>query len=151
MSQQPDVQKFTLKPKEYQDILKNVDFVAASLKSLNYRCKFPEKISEVSLKLDKDAKLLDQKEKLVTVIYSFGLIGREKRNELLKIKGEFQLLLTSEKIMSDEFFQIFKVVSLDLIVWPYLRELFSNITIRSNLPPLILPLIKNVPPEPVKP
>jgi len=52
------------------------------------------------------------------------------------------LLLKSKEKFTDEFFDVYKEVSLKLNTWPYFREFVNNITSRMNIPPLTIPFFK---------
>ena len=72
-----------------------------------------------------------------------GTLGEEENKEVLfKMSGEFRITYTktNDVIVSKEFFEIFKEMSLIVFVWPYYREFIQSMLVRSGFPPLTLPM-----------
>lgn len=42
--------------------------------------------------------------------------------------------------ITTDFFEVFKTVSLSMLIWPYVRELTQNTLIRAGLPPFTIPM-----------
>ena len=62
-------------------------------------------------------------------------------NKLFAVSGEFTISYYkhSDMIITKEFFDVFKELSLPTIVWPYFREYIQNMVSRTGLPPFVLP------------
>jgi hypothetical protein len=73
--------------------------------------------------------------------YTLKLVGPRQ-----KVFGRstvvFRLYFTSPEPMTDELFELFGNRSLKVQTWPYLREVFQNLSWRSNWPPTSLPILK---------
>ncbi len=80
--------------------------------------------------------------------YTLRLVGPRR-----KIFGRttivFRVYYTTPDAMTDEIFEVFGNRSLKVQTWPYLREIFQNLSWRSNWPPASLPILKvGVPEQP---
>ncbi|MCD4747823.1 MAG: hypothetical protein K8R59_00495 [Thermoanaerobaculales bacterium] len=73
--------------------------------------------------------------------YTVKLIGA-RRKVLGRTTVVFRAYFNSPEPMTDGIFEIFGNGPLKLQTWPYLRELFQNLTWRSNWPPGALPIMK---------
>jgi preprotein translocase subunit SecB len=112
---------------------------------LNYNCEVIKDIGPISLNFDTNSSIKEQTETNTIVSFNFVLTGSAEGTEVLKIKGEYFLAFTAKQNFNEEFFEIFRDHSLSIMIWPYLRELFYNLTSRSYIAPFVLPLIKTVP------
>lgn len=81
----------------------------------------------------------------VRFVASFTLDGKTWENgvvnKLFAVSGEFTISYYkhSDMIITKEFFDVFKELSLPTIVWPYFREYIQNMVSRTGLPPFVLP------------
>lgn len=147
MDKHPKKKTYSISPKEYQKILKGVEFISISLVDLNYKCSIQDLSSPLKVGYKTDSILKGQKGAEVSILFSFGLKGKTKNRIVLSIEGEYNVIFSSREKFTKEFHEVFKDFSLKLLMVPYLRDLFYNISLRSNLPPLILPLLKFFPPD----
>jgi hypothetical protein len=145
MATQPEVKQYKLSPSEYQDVLNTVDLSSVWLAKLDYNCELTKDVGPISLNFNTDSHINNQGETDTIIACNFDLTGSAEGMEVLRIKGEYLLAFTAKQNFSEEFFEIFKDHSLNIMIWPYLRELFYNLTSRSNIAPFVLPLIKTTP------
>ena len=148
MSNQRKEKKYKITPKEYQKILTGVEIESISLINLKYDCKINELNSPVKLRLETDSKFIKQDKENVNITFSFNLKGKAKNKIVLTIAGDYNLGFSSEDKFTDEFHEVFVEYSLKLLMVPYLRDLFYNISLRSELNAIILPLMKLFPRRP---
>ena len=138
---------YAISPKEYQKILKGVEIISISLVGLNYKFSAVDLGSPLKLGYKTNSVLKGQEGAKVNVSFSFNLKGKIKNKTVLMIEGEYNVVFSSKEKFTNEFHEVFKDFSLKLLMVPYLRDLFYNISLRSDLPPLILPLLKFFPPD----
>ena len=140
--------EFTISPQEYEKILKGVEIQSISLIDLLYKCERDEIANnQVKLGLKSDATIVKQENGIAFVEFNFALTGTVNRKNVLKIAGKHLAEFSTLDEMTDEFLEVFKDYSLRLLMTPYLRDLFYNMSMRSNMPGIILPLIKFFPTE----
>lgn len=125
--------------------MKGLDLISISLKeakcNLNSEIKLPD---QLIMEINSDEKLKMVKEEQVQIIQKYSLDARKRNSKLLflKIDLTFMITLRSKEKFTDEFFDVYKEVSLKLNTWPYFREFVNNITLRMNIPFLIISLFK---------
>jgi preprotein translocase subunit SecB len=137
--------KTKISAEEYQKILSGLDLVSISLKEskcyLNTELKLTNEMN-ISIHSDEtfDVKTYDD----IHIIQKYSLIGKLKnsKSKLLQIDLTLLIVLKSKEKFTQEFFNVYKEISLKLNTWPYFREFVNNITARMNIPPLTLPLFK---------
>lgn len=78
----------------------------------------------------------------VTVKQFYDITCQSGRKKCFRLQATYELGFESAEGFSEEFFEIFRRVSLPLYSWPYLRELAQNMAARMGLPPLVLPLVR---------
>lgn len=140
--------KFKMTPEEYQKILKGVEIQTISLTELTYSCSKEEILKNpVILRLKSNAILKKQENEIAKVIFKFALAGSIAKKLALKINGEYLVEFSTKDDFTEDFLEVFKEYSLRLLMTPYMRDLFYTISMRSNLPGIILPLIKFFPTE----
>ncbi|HED37058.1 MAG TPA: hypothetical protein ENI76_02255 [Ignavibacteria bacterium] len=64
------------------------------------------------------------------------------KSRYIQIEVTFVVTLKSKFEFTEDFFEIYKEISLHLNTWPYLREFVNQATARMNVPSLTLPLYK---------
>jgi len=131
-----------ISPEEYRKILDGIELQNIILKSSksnvnhdliseNLVVSFTDK---ASFELIEDGFVVENK-------YVISAKNKEKKT-VLKIEGIYIVIFKSKTEITDEFFSIYKDISLPLTVWPFFREFVYSITSRMNIPPLTLPLLK---------
>ncbi len=138
--------EYNISPEDYQEILKDLEIRSLSLVDLSYSCLKDEvEKNPVKLDLKTDASLKKQAEGIATIIYNFTLTGMIKQKSALKISGKYFVEFNTVSEVTKEFLEVFKEYSLRLLMTPYLRDLFYNLSMRSDLPGIVLPLMKFFP------
>jgi preprotein translocase subunit SecB len=146
MAMQPEVKQYKLSPNEYQEILNGVNLSAVWLGDLNYSCGLAKENCPISLNFNTNSHIKEQTDGDTIVSFKFELKGLSDGVDVLSISGEYLLAFSAKQNITEDFFEIFRDHSLSIMIWPYLRELFYNLTSRSNIAPFVLPLIKTIPP-----
>ena len=98
----------------------------------------------IDLDFNDKYKFIDE-EKFVRFIASFTLDGKIAENDnvikLFTVSGDYSVVYYKQSVVvvTKEFFDVFKELSLSTIVWPYFREYIQNMVSRTGLPPFVLP------------
>ena len=131
-----------ISPQKYKSILDGIEINSIYLKSLKSTID-PGLITEgmsISIK-DNASYVTTENGFIIENKYTLTSKNRDKKI-VLKIESNYVLHFTSRLEVTDDFFDIYKNISLPLNVWPFFRELVNSITARMNIPPLTLPLLK---------
>ncbi len=131
-----------ISPEEYRRILNGIDLKTILLSEIKASIKH-ELLSEgmkIGIKENSQYTYKDD-EFIVTNKYVLTAKNYDKKI-VLKIEGTFIVVFESKFEINNDFFEIYKEISLPLNVWPFFRELVNSITSRMNIPPLTLPLLK---------
>jgi len=134
-----------ISPEEYKKILKGLDLISISLKEsktfINTDINPP---IELSIQIKDEASYKIKDDGLVFIFQKYKIDARkpESKTRFIQIEIVFLVKVHSEDKFTDEFFDIYKNVSLHLNTWPYLREFVNQTTSRMNIPPLTLPFYK---------
>jgi len=147
MPKAPKKAGYKISPDDYHHILESVEIKSLSLISLNYSCDIKELTDPISLGLEMNSVLEGQNGNDVSILFSFRLTGKINKKNVLNIDGGYELHFYSEENFSEEFHEVFRDMSLKLLMIPYLRDLFYNVSLRSDLPAIVLPLMKLFPAE----
>lgn len=137
--------KEQISPEEYSKILKGIDLRTISLNKskayYNYELKIPENLS---IKIDDSAEYKTRKNNIVDIFQTYKVDARppKSKSRYVHIEITFVVTLLSEFDFNDDFFEVYKEISLKLNTWPYLREFVNQATSRMNIPPLTIPLFK---------
>ncbi|MCX8057524.1 MAG: hypothetical protein N3F03_07950 [Ignavibacteria bacterium] len=137
--------KQKISPEKYQKILEGLELVSISLKDakcyLNTDVKFPGELG-VTISSDEKFKVISNDEIQIVQKYSLDARKRNSKSRFLNVEATFLVKLKSKENFTEDFFNVYKEISLKLNTWPYFREFINNITLRMNIPPLTLPLFK---------
>ena len=136
--------KFKMAPEEYRKILDGITLKNLSLLETNAKIKSNLKsFDKMNIDIEEEAKFEVNDDEII-ITQRYNLTGRPigKKNAILTISAVFALHLESEKEFTEDFFEIYKGLSLPLNTWPFLREFANSMTARMNIPPLTLPLLK---------
>jgi hypothetical protein len=132
-----------LSPDQYNDILKglvlkNVRISSAQFKSASLRGK-----TELSVDMSYAAEWQKSKEKLILITAHCQFVAREEssNDEAVRISADYEVLLKTTNEFTNEFFAIYKDLSLPINVWPFFREFVQSILGRIGYPPYTLPLL----------
>jgi len=77
-----------------------------------------------------------------SIFVRYILTAKVRNKIFLKIEAAYELFFSSEEEISDEFFDIYREISLPFNIWPFFRELVNSLTARMGIPPITLPLFK---------
>ncbi len=136
--------KFKMQPDEYKKVLDGIQLKNLSILETSAKIKPNLKsFDKMDIKITDEANYYQNGDEIV-INQHFTLIGIPvgKKQHILTIVVVFALHLTSEKDFTDDFFEIYKTISLPINTWPFLREFANSMTARMNIPPLTLPLLK---------
>lgn len=136
-----------ISPEEYREILSSLDLKTLFLKDLN--TDYKEEYLSQALGLDiKEKANFSQEGRNLNISFKFQLKAKDsdKDGAAIAITATYivQYIQNSDIIVTDEFMKVFHEMTLGMLLWPYFRELTSNLVYRMNLPPLVLPLRKRI-------
>ncbi len=138
-------EKAKLSPEEYRKILDGVELINISLTESKTFVKSDSKPpSELEIKLSNHGEFALHDDNVIDVRQCFHLDARKPKSKsrYVQIDATFMVSLSSKEPFTQEFFEIYKEVSLQLNTWPFFREFVHSATARMNIPPLTLPLLK---------
>ena len=135
--------KFNLSPEIYREILSGISLDRIYLFSL--KVDFDDSLmpDDIELKIrEKPSYILEENNLIITYEYELKGISANNNTRFFKIKSIFKIIYFVENLadINDEFFEIFSQFTLEMLMWPYFRELVQNITSRMSIPPLTLPM-----------
>lgn len=134
-----------ISPEEYKKILRGLDLISISLKEskafINTDINPPIELS-IQIKDEASYKIKDDGFVFIFQKYKIDARKPESKTRFIQIEVVFLVKVHSEDKFTDDFFDIYKNVSLHLNTWPYLREFVNQTTSRMNIPPLTLPFYK---------
>lgn len=135
-------------PEEYNKILKSLELKSISLVESSFKISDENDISgKVNLKMS-DKYSFEDKDDIIIFYASFKLTGTKdniessKRSPLFSLTGKYSVIYSkyNEIQITNDFFEVFKEISLSMIVWPYIREYIQSTIVRTELPPFTLPV-----------
>ena len=137
--------KNKITPEEYSSIL--MALILDRICLINANLKVYSNIpngGNIELDFNDKYKFVDE-DKFARFIASFTLDGKISENDnvvkLFTVSGDYSIVYykQSDVVVTKEFFDVFKELSLSTIVWPYFREYIQNMVSRTGLPPFVLP------------
>ena len=135
--------KFSLSPDIYRKILSGIFLDRIYLSSLKVDFNDVLKPDGIELKIkEKPSYVVEDNNLVVSYSYELQGISSNDNSRFFKIKSIFKIIYIVENTseINDEFFEIFSHFTLEMLLWPYFRELVQNITSRMSIPPLTLPM-----------
>ena len=134
-----------ISPQEYQKTLKNLELKVIYLSGLTVNLN--EEIDAKQLQIEiKEKSSFQIKDKTLKNSYQYKFFAKNKeaKESFLTVSCEYTVLysMSEDTEISKEFYEIFTNFVLNMTVWPYFRELISNVISRVNMPPLVLPMKK---------
>jgi hypothetical protein len=137
--------KYNISPEDYSSMLTSIELREVLLSKCDFKTfETTQKSGSIGLKFN-DKYSYTQAEKTAAFKAAFKLEGISTNNEasekIFSMSGEFTLDYekVKEVTLNDDFFQVFKDMSLTLIIWPYFREIIQNMVARTGYPSLTLP------------
>jgi hypothetical protein len=139
------MEKPKISPEEYKRVIQGLDLKNISMQdskaSLNTEIKVPTELN-ISIKDEAEFKVRNDGEVLIFHNYVVDARKPESKSKFIKLETTFLVKMTSKESFTQDFFDIYKNVSLHLNTWPYFREFVNQMTARMNVSPLTLPLFK---------
>jgi hypothetical protein len=71
----------------------------------------------------------------------FTAIDEDANQNVVRITSDYEVKEVSKAEFTDNFFEVYKVIGLPVIIWPYFREYVQNQLVRMSYPPFTLPVI----------
>lgn len=140
-----EVQKPKISPEDYKKILQGLDLISISLKesktSLNVGITPPTELN-IQIKDEADYKVREEGGVFVFQKYQIDARKPQSKTRFFQLEVTFLVKLNSKETFTEDFFDVYKNISLHLNTWPYLREFVNQTTSRMNVPPLTLPFYK---------
>lgn len=134
-----------LAPEIYRQILNGIDLISISVKEskayINTDLKNPIDI-KININTQSSFEVKENNIIHITQHYKFDARKQNSKSRFVQIEVKFLVTLSSKEEFSQDFFEIYKEVSLRLNTWSYLREFVNNMTLRMNIPPFTIPLFK---------
>lgn len=130
-----------ISPETYGKILDGIELDDIALIKLNSSINQDNLSASMKISI-KDVSAFVNDEQGFKVENKYTLLSKKENKIGLKIEAVYLISFKSIATIDDDFFDIYKSMSLPLITWPFFRELVYSITSRTSIPPLTLPLIK---------
>ncbi len=140
-----EIKKPKISPEDYKIILQGLDLISISLKEsktfLNTDINPP---TELNIQIKDEANYKVKEEGIVFVFQKYQIDARkpQSKTRFFQLEVTFLVKVFSKENFTEEFFDVYKNISLHLNTWPYLREFVNQTTSRMNVPPLTLPFYK---------
>ncbi|MCX6343757.1 MAG: protein-export chaperone SecB [Armatimonadetes bacterium] len=139
-------QQFKLKPDEYRQILDGLTLLSLELENCTMKS-IPDGTGgapDLSNSIDENKATFELgPDNIVTVKHSYSQKTKAGKNVVFCLDATFRLVFRSEQEFTDDFFAIFRAVSLNFYTWPYFRELLNSLSSKTGMPPLTLPMLKS--------
>jgi len=129
-------------PENYRNLLKKLNLESVRLIKSDSVLNLDNK-SDGSVNIKDKVKIKETPEHIVLIDHTYILTVKAENTDsmFLKLSATFQLLFSIDFDYNEEFFDIYKNISLPLTTYPFFREFVFNTTARMNIQPLTLPLI----------
>ncbi len=129
-------------PERYREILQGLELRNIFLSEVKAKVK-PELLSEgIKIDIKENSEFSFENDRLIVTTKYTLTTKRKSKKSILNIEATYILEFNSKYEINDDFFEIYKEISLPLNTWPFFREFVNSITARMNIPPLVLPLLK---------
>lgn len=138
-----EIQK-EISPQLYNDYLSHIhlsDIYVTDIQSKLFWRDFPGK---AKLDFKEHPSIKKVKDDFVTIENCYELKAKSNNKRVFLIKINYHVEFHMDKSIPEDFFVLYNKYSLPLQTFPYFREYVNTILSRMGLPPLILPLRKNL-------
>ncbi|MDP4239743.1 MAG: hypothetical protein Q8904_09790 [Bacteroidota bacterium] len=140
--------KSNISPQEYSKIIESIELndivlIESALKVADLESSG----GTISLNLS-DKYIFKENDNKVSFYATFKLLGKkdnsDSKDSIFTITAKYKIsyFKPNELVITNDFFDVFKELSLSMLIWPYMREFIQNNLNRAGLPPLTLPLKK---------
>lgn len=134
-----------ISPEEYRKILAGVNLIEISLKeSKTFINKDIKPTTDLEISIKDESHFEKEGDGVINILQRYELDARKPKSKsrYVQISLTFLLRMNSKEPFTEDFFSIYKEVSLQLNTWPFFREFVHSMTSRMNIPPMTLPLLK---------
>jgi len=134
--------KMEMEPDQYRKLLKELSLDSIRLIKSDCVLNSTENVSGI-VNIKHRVKITETLEDVVVInhVYTLNVKSSDTNELIFKVSATFQLMFSTNFNFNEEFFDIYKNISLPLTTYPFFREFVFNTMARMNLPPLTLPLI----------
>lgn len=129
---------------KYQELIRSIDIKNINLKKLEVDCPSVSHHQNIEISASQERFTFNREGELLTVLAEFNVKGFTEIQNVFSINFTLELnyLLDSQLEFENQYFELFTQNNVPVNVWPFARELVSNLTTRMGFPPLILPVLK---------
>lgn len=147
MAKKQSKKKRKIDPKSYVQILNSIELRGIHLESCSVKHNREHLIKQKQKGLTvsvRDKVSYEQRDKELRVLHKYYLTVKKPemaKDFAIKMSASFRLTYLTDSPIHEDFFDVFKDVSLVVNSWPYFREFVQSMTQRMSIQPLTLPLI----------
>ncbi len=134
-----------LSPEDYRKILNGVNLIEISLKeSKTFVNKDIKPATDLEISIKDESQFEQGKDGVINILQHYELDARKPKSKsrYVQISVTFLVRMMSVEPFTNDFFSIYREISLHLNTWPFFREFAHSTTARMNIPPMTLPLLK---------
>jgi len=131
-------------PEKYIEFIKGIEL--RNLELLKCSLKRDEGFipEDISLKIQEKPPRYRKTDNGFIAYVSFSILAEKETGEKFTVEASYRVIYESKTPITKTLFEIFSTRALVLHAWPYFRQLVHDFTLRTGLPPLVLPVIKMV-------
>lgn len=136
-----------ISPDDYRRIVEGMKLIRLSLRICEAKANlevlegvFPQPLS-LSVDMREIATKLEPRDGGATIRHGYLVTSKCGRKTAFSIRAVYTLTFESAETVTEEFFEVFRQITLPRFTWPYMRELVASMTGRMDMPKLLLPLI----------
>lgn len=143
---QKDKSTRKISPEDYRTILGLLELDDIFINSYSAKLNKDSVSKCLSFKISESSKF-EQKNNDLNIDYTFKFVAKDTDNNeiALTINTTYSILYKIKNegiIITEDFMEVFRQVSLGMLLWPYFREFVNNTIYRMGMPQLVLPLKK---------
>lgn len=141
---EPQMEEPKISPEEYGRILGGLQLLDLELRDCTMQSAAGSAQEEKRRVVvdDSGARFETGPDNSVLVWHEYSLKAKIGRKTVFSLKATFKLTFLAEEAFTADFFQVFRELNLTVHTWPFFRELLTNLSERTSLPRLTLPLLK---------
>ncbi|MBE1556431.1 protein-export chaperone SecB [Sporosarcina limicola] len=133
-----------LNSKKYQDLINDIDIDEIILRNLAVNN--PSELLQENIQISTEHSISDYRREgdLFKVLTEFVVNGTGSSQDIFSIHFTLEVVYKLDKQYNfeNQYFDLFTQNNVPVNVWPFARELVSNLTMRMGLPPLLLPVLR---------
>ena len=133
-----------LTPKKYREALQFIELRDIYLKKSD--CLLHSRNVSERANIDFQEEIGEAKivEDIASIEHQYSIKVSTDDKDVFELGATYVLNYELKKTLPEEFFEIYKILSLPIHTYPFFRELVSSMSARFGLPNLIMPLRKNL-------